>query len=80
MYIIGGKSSTQMVRFSLPNVGQFRLRLGNFFEPLKCSAGHAEFSFNNPAKDFFCQKSKKIHSKSSENNYVLFLIIFEKHL
>ena len=59
MYIIGGKSSTQMVRFSLPNVGQFRSRLGNFLKPLKCSAGHAEFSFNNTAKDFFAKSRKK---------------------
>ena len=79
IYNMGGKSSTQMVRF-LPDVCQLRslnhrwtLTFGkNVLKPLKCSSGHVECSFDNLAKNFL-PKVNVFRSKTGKylwNNYI----------
>ena len=76
-----GKSSAQMVRlftrclpiaFTLNDIGQFLSRLGKNLKTLKCSSGHIECSFDNPAK-IFGQKSESLLPKSGNNLKIIIL-------
>ena len=51
-----------------------RSRLRIFFETLKCSSGHVDCSFDNPAENFFLQNPKIVRSMSQKKswNYYVF--------